>query len=47
LAADPEVAGRVAPEALEEAMRSDLHLRHVDHVFARVFPRHGSAARAA
>jgi adenylosuccinate lyase len=47
LAADPEVAGKVAPEALQEAMRSDRHLRHVDHVFARVFRRHGSAAQAA
>ena len=44
---DPEVAGRVPPDALDEAMRSDLHLRHVDHVFARVFPRRDSAARAA
>jgi adenylosuccinate lyase len=47
LESDPDVAGRVAPEVLEEAMRSDRHLRHVDHVFARVFPRHGPAARAA
>jgi adenylosuccinate lyase len=47
LAADPEVAGKVAPEALQEAMRSDRHLRHVDHVFARVFRRRSSAAQAA
>ncbi|MBV8916164.1 MAG: adenylosuccinate lyase [Acetobacteraceae bacterium] len=47
LLADPDVAGRVAPNDLEEAMRSDRHLRHVDHVFARVFGCHGSAARAA
>ncbi len=34
---DPEVAGRVAPEALERAMDPALHLRAVDGVFARVF----------
>ncbi len=44
---DPEVAGRVSNAALDEAMRAELHLRHVDHVFAQVFPRHGSAAVAA
>lgn len=37
LAADPEVAGRVPPEALDAAMDPRLHLRHVDEVFARVF----------
>src|SRR6201999_1308430 len=37
LQSDPDVAGRVQPEALAEAMRSDRHLRHVDHVFERVF----------
>src|SRR3954447_18854126 len=47
LASDPEVAGKVGADALADAMRSDQHLRHVDHVFARVFPRHGSAAQAA
>ena len=38
LATDPEVAGRVPPEALDAAMATDMHLAHVDHVFARVFP---------
>src|SRR3954447_14479952 len=33
LVADPEVAGRVPDTVLGEAMRSDRHLRHVDHVF--------------
>ncbi len=44
---DPEVAGRVPAAALDEAMQADRHLRHVDHVFARVFLRQDSAARAA
>jgi adenylosuccinate lyase len=47
LQADPDVAGRVSSELLDEAMRSDRHLKNVDHVFARVFPRHASAAEAA
>ncbi len=34
---DPEVAGRVPPEALARAMDPALHLRAVDAVFARVF----------
>ncbi|MBV9116077.1 MAG: adenylosuccinate lyase, partial [Acetobacteraceae bacterium] len=34
---DPEVAGRVSPEALARAMDPALHLRAVDAVFARVF----------
>ena len=37
LEADPEVAGRVAPELLDAAMESSAHLRQVDAVFARVF----------
>lgn len=37
LDADPEVAGRVPPEVLDEAMDPRRHLRHVDEVFARVF----------
>ena len=47
LAADPEVAGRVPAAELDRAMDPGLHLRHVDHVFARVFGRHDSAIRAA
>ena len=47
LAADPEVAGRVPPEALDAAMGLDMHLAHVDHVFARVFPGHRLATKAA
>ena len=47
LAADPEVAGRVGPAELDAAMRTDMHLAHVDHVFARVFPRHSPATKAA
>ena len=37
LQADPEVAGRVPPEELDRATDTAAHLRHVDHVFARVF----------
>ena len=37
LADDPEVSGRVSPAALDAAMDAAIHLRSVDHVFARVF----------
>ncbi len=37
LAEDPEVSGRVSPAALDAAMDAAIHLRSVDHVFARVF----------
>ncbi|HST74518.1 MAG TPA: lyase family protein, partial [Acetobacteraceae bacterium] len=37
LDADPEVAGRVPPEALDRAMDPQLHLRELDRVFERVF----------
>jgi adenylosuccinate lyase len=37
LAADPEVAGRVAPELLGAAMDARLHLARIDTIFARVF----------
>ena len=47
LAADPDVAARVEPALLQAAMRADTHLRHVDHVFERVFGCHASAAQAA
>jgi adenylosuccinate lyase len=39
LDADPEVAGRVAAAALDAATDARAHLRHVQEVFARVFPR--------
>ncbi len=47
LDADPEVAGRVPPAELDRAMSSDMHLAHVDHVFARVFGRQDSDIKAA
>jgi adenylosuccinate lyase len=37
LDADPEVAGRVAPDLLDKAMQSDAHLKAVDIIFERVF----------
>nr|WP_294560619.1 adenylosuccinate lyase [uncultured Rhodopila sp.] len=37
LDADPDVAGRVAPEVLDAAMDPGLHLRGVDRIFERVF----------
>jgi len=37
LDADPEVAGRIAPAALDAAMDARAHLRHLDAVFLRVF----------
>jgi len=47
LLADPEVAGRVPTAELDRAMSTDMHLAHVDHVFARVFGRQDSATVAA
>ena len=47
LDADPEVAARVPPAELDRAMAADLHLRHVDHVFERVFGSHDVAMAAA
>ena len=44
LEADPEVAGRVAPEVLDAAMDPKLHLRELDAVFTRVFGEAGPAA---
>ena len=44
LLADPDVAGRITPEAMDAAMDPAMHLRAVDEVFARVFappPRDG------
>jgi adenylosuccinate lyase len=37
LDADPEVAGRVPPAILDEAMRPEAHLRNIDRLFERVF----------
>jgi adenylosuccinate lyase len=37
LEADPEVAGRITPEALAAAMDHHLHTKEVDRIFARVF----------
>jgi adenylosuccinate lyase len=47
LEADPEVAGRVPVAELNHAMAAEMHLRHVDHVFARVFGGHEVAIAAA
>ncbi len=47
IAADPEIAGRVSIEDLARATDTAMHLRHVDHVFARVFPHHKAATAAA
>ncbi len=47
LDADPEVAARVPPAELDRAMAAELHLRHVDHVFERVFGGHDLATGAA
>jgi adenylosuccinate lyase len=41
LDADPEVAGRIAPAALDAAMDARAHLRHLDAVFLRVFGEEG------
>jgi adenylosuccinate lyase len=37
LLADPEVAGRISEAAIDAAMDSELHLREIDAIFARVF----------
>ena len=37
LEADPEVAGRIAPDTLDAAMDHRLHTREVDRIFERVF----------
>jgi adenylosuccinate lyase len=37
LLADPDVAGRITPEAIDAAMDTGRHLAHVDAIFARVF----------
>ena len=44
LDADAEVAGRIAPAALDRAMDSTLHLRQLDAIFLKVFGEAGPAA---
>ncbi len=44
---DPDVAGRIEPEVLDAAMGLDMHLAHVDHVFARLFHHQDFATKAA
>ncbi len=44
LDADPEVAGRVAPEVLDSAMDSRMHLKALDALYTRVFGEPGPAA---
>jgi adenylosuccinate lyase len=46
LEADPEVAGRISAEALDAAMDPAIHLKALDHVFARVFSRSSPHAAA-
>ena len=43
LEADPEVAGRIPPAALDQAMDPRLHLRELDRIFTRVFGEPGPA----
>ncbi len=43
LLADPEVAGRIAPAALDQAMDPRLHLRALDALFDRAFGEPGPA----
>ena len=44
LDADPEVAGRVAPEVLDQAMEPRQHLKSLDALYTRVFGEPGPAA---
>jgi adenylosuccinate lyase len=44
LEADPEVAGRISPQVLDEAMDTRAHLRGLDEIFTRVFGEPGPAA---
>jgi adenylosuccinate lyase len=37
LKADPEVAGKIAPEKLSAMFDLDYHLKQVDTIFGRVF----------
>ncbi len=43
LEADPEIAGRIPPAALDQAMDPRLHLRELDRIFTRVFGEPGPA----
>ena len=47
LVADPDVAARMTPEAIDAAMSLERHMAHVDHVFARLWPGHEVATKAA
>ncbi|OYW04659.1 MAG: adenylosuccinate lyase, partial [Acidiphilium sp. 37-67-22] len=40
LLADPDVAGRISPEAIDAAMDPRLHLARIDAIFDRVFGSH-------
>jgi adenylosuccinate lyase len=40
---DPEIAGRISPTVLDEAMDAKRHLRAVDTIFTRVFGEPGPA----
>jgi adenylosuccinate lyase len=44
LDADPDVAGRVAPEVLDAAMDARMHLANLDAIYTRVFGEPGPAA---
>jgi adenylosuccinate lyase len=44
---DPEVASRMTPEKLDQAMDPRLHLGELDRVFTRVFGDPGPAATCA
>lgn len=44
LEADPEVASRISPEVLDAAMDTQVHLRGLDEIFARVFGEPGPTA---
>ncbi len=37
LLSDPEVAGRITPEAVDAAMNPRMHLQALDHIYTRVF----------
>jgi adenylosuccinate lyase len=43
LLADPEVAGRIGPAAIDAALDTSVHLRQLDTIFTRVFGEPGPA----
>jgi adenylosuccinate lyase len=47
LEADPELAGRLSPEALNAAMDPAPHLRQLDTIFTRMFGEPGPTAAPA